>query len=146
MRILKAFLTAQVASVVDFIVTVLLSSMFGVYYVIATAIGAFMGGVTNCILNYRWVFPITDAKKKHIAMKYFFVWVVSILLNTYGTYLLTELLRDCNWVVSILGTHSDQVFIFSKIVIAVLVALCWNYQMQRVFVYRNLHLRHRSKN
>ncbi|MCQ2223367.1 MAG: GtrA family protein [Bacteroidaceae bacterium] len=136
MRIFKAFLTAQVASVVDFVVTVFLSSLLGVYYVIATAIGAFMGGVTNCILNYRWVFPVTSSKKLHIALKYLLVWGMSILLNTYGTYLLTEFLRDSDCVVTLLGTHADQVYIVSKVVVAILVAIGWNYQMQRLFVYR----------
>lgn len=136
MRIFKAFLTAQVASVVDFVVTVFLSSLLGVYYVIATAIGAFMGGVTNCILNYRWVFPVTSSKKLPIALKYLLVWGMSILLNTYGTYLLTEFLRDSDCVVTLLGTHADQVYIVSKVVVAILVAIGWNYQMQRLFVYR----------
>lgn len=138
MRILKAFLTAQVASVVHFLVTVVLSSLLGVYYVVATAIGAFGGGVTNCVLNYRWVFPMTDAKKRYIALKYLLVWAISIALNTWGTYFLTELLREQDWVKGVLGEHNDQVYILSKVVVAILVALCWNYQMQRVFVYRNL--------
>lgn len=141
MRILKALFTAQVASVVDFVVTVLLSSFLGVYYVIATSVGAVTGGVVNCILNYRWVFPGSGASKWHIAIKYFLVWGVSILLNTYGTYLLTEMLRDKAWVNSLLGAHSDQIYIFSKIVVAVIVAIGWNYQMQRLFVYRNIKIR-----
>lgn len=136
MRFVKALLSAQFATLVDFITTVLLSSVFGVYYVVGTALGAFAGGVTNCILNYHWVFPGSDGKKRFIALRYFLVWAVSILLNTYGTYLLTELLRGRQWVNTLLGTYSDQVYIFSKIVVAVLVAVLWNYQMQRVFVYK----------
>lgn len=140
MRFLKAILTAQFASVADFLVTVVLSSLLGVYYVVATAIGAVCGGITNCILNYRWVFPISDSRKRYIAAKYLFVWVCSLLLNTSLTYELTEWLRGTSFVVAILGVHNDQIYIASKIIVAVLVAFCWNYQMQRVFVYRNLHI------
>lgn len=140
MRFLKAILTAQLASVVDFLVTVVLSSLLGVYYVVATAIGAVCGGITNCVFNYRWVFPITDSRKRYIAVKYLFVWVCSFLLNTSCTYELTEWLRDKSFVVAMLGTHNDQIYIVSKIIVAVLVAFCWNYQMQRFFVYRNLHI------
>lgn len=141
MRFLKALLTSQVANVADFTVTVLLSSVFGVYYVVATAIGAVCGGITNCILNYRWVFPGSDSKKRHVAIKYFGVWAVSLFLNTFGTYMLTEALRERTLVVSLLGVHNDQIYICSKVIVAVLVALCWNYQMQRVFVYRNVNVK-----
>ncbi len=138
MRFLKALCTAQFASIVDFVVTVLLSSVMGVYYVVATALGAIVGGVSNCIFNYRWVFPSSGSRKRYIALKYFIVWGISILLNTYGTYLLTETMRENSCVVALLGSHSDQIYIASKLIVAVLVAVCWNYQMQRLFVYRRL--------
>lgn len=136
MRFLKALCTAQFASIVDFVVTVLLSSVFGVYYVAATALGAVAGGVSNCIFNYRWVFPGSGSRKRYIALRYFVVWGISILLNTYGTYLLTETMRDNPCVTALLGSHSDQIYILSKLIVAVLVAVGWNYQMQRLFVYR----------
>jgi len=136
MQFLKALCTAQAATIVDFVLTVLLSSVCGVYYVLATTIGAICGGVTNCVMNYRWVFPGSNRKKYSIAFRYFIVWSTSILLNVTGTYLLTEALRDQPFTHQILGVHNDQVYIFSKILVAVVVAVFWNYQMQRVFVYR----------
>lgn len=140
MTILKAFASAQFCTLIDFVVTVVLSSVLGVYYVVATALGAVSGGVSNCIVNYRWVFPHTDSKKYFVALKYLMVWLMSILLNTYGTYLLTEGVRDASWVTSLLGSYSDQIYIASKMAISLLVSLAWNYPMQRYFVYRNLHL------
>lgn len=136
MRLLKALATAQAATIVDFVLTVLLSSFLGVYYVVATTIGAVSGGITNCIMNYRWVFPGSDRSKYGIAWRYFVVWLTSILLNVSGTYLLTEMLKGNATLLSVMGKYSDQVYIISKIIVAVLVAICWNYQMQRVFVYR----------
>lgn len=144
MRFVKALLSAQFATLVDFITTVLLSSVLGIYYVVGTALGAFAGGVTNCIVNYRWVFPGNGVSKRYVALKFFLVWLMSIMLNTYGTFLLTEWLNGSSWVVDMLGRYANQVYILSKIVVAVLVAFCWNYQMQRLFVFRNLRVRRDS--
>ncbi len=141
MRFLKALLSSQVANVVDFFTTVVLSSVFGVYYVIATALGSVCGGITNCIINYHWVFPENDSKKRYVAIKYFIVWCISLFLNTYGTYMMTEAVRERSIVVRVLGVHNDQIYICCKIIVGVLVALLWNYQMQRIFVYRNVNMK-----
>ena len=61
-------------------------------------------------------------KKKIIAMRYFFVWTGSIVLNTLGTFLLTEL--------------SGVYFIIIKALVAIVVAVSWNYQMQRIYVFK----------
>lgn len=122
----KAQLSAQVATLVDFTVSLLLKEVFGMWYVWASFLGALSGGVMNCIVNYRWVFDADGLKKKNVVFKYFVVWTGSILLNTLGTYLLTELSR--------------QYFLFAKTVVAVSVGLLWNYQLQRLFVYRDTHI------
>lgn len=137
----KAQLSAQFASLVDFVVTILLATVFGVFYLYATFTGSVVGGIVNCAVNYGWVFKADGIKKVHVAVKYLFVWGGSIMLNTWGTFALTEWLTDMKWVNGLLGYYVDNVFILSKIIVAVLVAFVWNYQLQRVFVYRNLHFR-----
>ncbi len=122
----KAQLSAQVATLVDFTVSLLLKEVFGMWYVWASFLGALSGGLMNCMVNYRWVFDADGLKKKNVVVKYFVVWTGSILLNTLGTYLLTEL--------------SQQYFLFAKAVVAVSVGLLWNYQLQRLFVYRDTHI------
>lgn len=117
----KAQCSAWVASAVDFGVTLLLVNFLNVWYGYATFIGALSGGMVNCSINYRWVFHAFDQKKKYIAMRYIFVWAVSIALNTFGTFSLTEL------------TNTN--YIISKAIVAMLVAVFWNYQMQRSFVF-----------
>lgn len=67
--------------------------------------------------------PRIRNEKRNIAIRYIIVWGGSILLNTYGTYILTEL--------------SDQYFMFSKIIVSVIVAVFWNYQMQYRFVFNS---------
>lgn len=122
----KAQLTAQVATFADFCMSLFLAELVGAYYVTASFLGALTGGLINCSMNYKWVFRPEGMKKKHVLVKYFMVWGGSIALNTMGTYALTEL--------------SGQYFIFAKAVVAVIVALFWNYQMQRFFVYRETHV------
>ena len=126
----KAQMSAQLATLIDFTVSLLLAALFGMWYVAASFLGALSGGIFNCALNYRWVFHAVGLKKRVVALKYMLVWTGSILLNTGGTYLLTE--------------ASGQYFIFAKIVVSVAVALLWNYQMQRNFVYRDVRLSKKS--
>ena len=102
----KAQVTAQLATLTDFGVSILLYELFGMWYVAASFIGAVSGGI--------------------VALKYLLVWTGSILLNTGGTYALTEL--------------SGHYFVIAKAIVSVAVALLWNYQMQRFFVYRNKHI------
>ena len=95
----KAQCSAWVASCVDFGMTLMLVSLCGVWYGYATLIGAFTGGLVNCGINYRWVFHAFGLKKKYVALRYVFVWVGSIALNTFGTWRLTEL-AGINYVIS----------------------------------------------
>ncbi len=119
----KAQASAQVATAADFCVSLLLAELVGVWYVWASFVGALTGGIVNCSMNYRWVFDDAhELRKRNVAWKYSLVWTGSILLNTMGTYMLTEL--------------SGVYFIFAKITIAVAVGLLWNYQLQRRFVFK----------
>ena len=122
----KAQITAQLATLCDFLVSILLYEVFGMWYVAATFIGALSGGIVNCLLNYRFVFGSDGQKKRYVAIKYLLVWTGSIMLNTLGTFIITEL--------------SGHHFIIAKAIVSVAVALLWNYQMQRFFVYRNKHI------
>ena len=50
---LRAQLSAQMATIADFLVTILLVRLFDVYYVYATLAGAIYGGIVNCVINYE---------------------------------------------------------------------------------------------
>lgn len=122
----KAQGSALVGTGVDFLMTILLAECLAIHYLYATMIGAFCGGLTNCIINYKYVFEDAHQKKRHVALKYFLVWVGSILLNSYGTFFVTEL------------SHLN--FLYPKVLVSVVVAVAWNYQLQRYYVYRNCHM------
>lgn len=127
----KAQMTALIATLVDFCTSVFLAEILGFYYVMASFLGSLTGGIINCGMNYRWVFEPQGVKKKNAVMKYMMVWCGSILLNTLGTYALTE--------------FSRQYFIIAKAVVAAFVAVFWNYQLQRHFVYQKTNLIQRLK-
>ena len=118
----EAQLSAILATAIDFGLSYALAELAGLWYVVATFTGALTGGVVNCAVNYRWVFKAEGLRKNRVAMRYAFVWVGSIALNTLGTYLVTEL--------------SGEHFIIGKTLVAVVVAILWNYQLQRNFVFK----------
>lgn len=138
---LRAQFASQIASITDFTVTIVLFKIFGMFYVYATFLGSVFGGMINCLVNYRFTFKSTNVKMKYVAMKYLLVWVCSIFLNTYGTYLVTELLANFAWLREFLGHMFDDVFLVSKLFVSLIVGFVWNYNMQRFFVYRNYNIR-----
>lgn len=60
----KAEVTASMGSAVDFGLAFMLSDIVGIYYGLANALGVMAGGVTNCCLNYRYVFGDSNRRKK----------------------------------------------------------------------------------
>ena len=127
----KAETSAIVASAVDFSLSFFLVQAVGTWYAQASFFGALAGGIINCYVNYQWVFDKQEQRKPYLVLKYFVVWSISILLNTSGTWFFTEL--------------SGVNFIIIKAIVAIIVAILWNYQMQRIFVFRNLRLRNKQK-
>ena len=127
----KAETSAIVASTVDFSLSFLLVQAVGTWYAQASFFGALAGGIINCYVNYQWVFDKQEQRKPLLILKYFVVWSFSILFNTAGTWFFTELS----------GMH----FVIVKAIVAVIVAILWNYQMQRIFVFRNLRMRNKQK-
>ena len=122
----KEFLSAQVAAfigtAVDFGVVIFLTEVFGIWYVVSNVIGAMCGAVTNFFLGRHWVFSSTQNKISHQAFRYFLVATGSMILNTLGVYLLTE--------------FTSLNYIFSKIIVAVLIAFTFNFLLQKHFVFK----------
>lgn len=124
----KAECTATIASVADFGLAFLLSDILLIWYAVANALGVVAGGVVNCVLNYRYVFEHGKRNKKNIAWRYFLVWGVSWALNTFGTYGLTELVRE--------HCHEGLHYFIPKCVVAFLVSVFFNYPAQHHFVFK----------
>ena len=69
---IRAQLSAQIATFVDFLISILLNQCANVYYVYATLIGSISGGLTNCAINYKWTFQTEDCSPIPVIIKYTF--------------------------------------------------------------------------
>lgn len=138
---IRAQLSSQIATISDFLFTISLVELFkNIHYIYANLAGAICGGIINCIINYKWTFK-SKCKKRHVFIKYIFVWIGSIILNIWGIYVFTELLKETLWVQETLSQYMNNIFIIPKIIVSILVAFIWNYNMQRYFVYRNYDIK-----
>lgn len=119
----KAQASALVATLCDYMMRIFLDMIIGLSYIYATFFGALTGGIVNCCINYRFVFSGNDARKRDVAWRYFVIWSGSIILNTAGTGFFKE----------VVGIKAY----FSMLITSAIVAVCWNYMMQRFFVFRS---------
>lgn len=119
---LRAQLSSLISSLVDFTIMVLLRELLGVWYLGASMVGTISGGVTNFCLGRLWVFQAKEESVEGQAAKYLFVWAGSLLLNATGVYFLTDVLSVRYWV--------------SKIIVSLIVGICYNYVLQKIFVFK----------
>lgn len=102
---------------------------------LSVAIGAVVGGIVNCCINYKFTFHAAGQSVKAVGLKYFMVWTGSLLLNMYGTTGLATLLSKWHWLINI-GFRPDGIFAAATLVASLVVSLAWNFVLQRNFVYR----------
>lgn len=130
---LKAQFSAIVATACDFLLTAFLYQVLGMPLVVSTFLGALTGGVVNCVINYRWTFKSQETSKRRIALRYSLVWAGSILLNTLGNVLVISIIEGFGS-----GERASlQLVMIVKTIIAIFVAVFWNYTMQKRFVFKN---------
>ena len=125
----KAQFTSLGASAVDLCLAAALFRWAGFTPFWSTMCGAIVGGIINCITNYEWTFRGTDRSRRGVALRYIVVWGGSILLNAWGVKLAVALLSDNSSV-------SLPLFMTLRIIIAILVAVLWNFNLQKHWVYR----------
>ncbi|MBN9351187.1 MAG: GtrA family protein [Chitinophagaceae bacterium] len=119
---LKANLASLISSFFDYLVTILAVQLFGMNVVLANFVGNVSGGILNFTLGRKWVFGAMSSSRFVQAKKYFLVWVGNLLLNALGMYLLTEI-----------GLY----YVVSKIITSLAVAVCYNYPLQKRYVFKN---------
>lgn len=133
-RLILQFIAAQTSSLVstavDFALTAILVKFAGIWYVIANILGALSGGSVNCVINYNWAFKGSEQRKRTILYRYVMVWLGSIFLNTAGTTAVANIISHD-------GTPKGfNTVMISKTIVAVLVAIFWNFWLQKKFVYK----------
>lgn len=127
----KAQCSSLAATIVDFLLTAVLFQLAGLNHVLSTFLGSVTGGAVNCVVNYKWTFRGDLPSKKWVALKYCIVWAGSIYLNTYGTAVGVDYFTKD-------ATTELHTVMIVKAVVAILVAIFWNFTMQKYFVYRKL--------
>ena len=118
----RYYVVAVLATIIDFSAFILLSEIIDFWYVSSAFISAFFGGVAAFLLNRNWTFMGKDGKLSIQAIKYLIVWGGSILLNTIGIYLIVE------------NTSIEE--IVSKIIISITIGVCYNFLMNKYFVFK----------
>lgn len=127
----KAQVSASLATLSDFLTTAVVFQLSR-HVMGSTAAGAILGGIINCCINYRWTFQGTGRTKKSIFWRYLLVWIGSILLNTFGT----------DYAVRLCEGFTDSntlIVIICKAIVAIIVALGWNFVMQKYYVFKKPH-------
>lgn len=121
-RLVKAQAAAAAGTAVDFLVTVAGVEVFHCWYLAATVLGNAAGGLTNFTLGRYLVFHAARQSAPAQGVRYFAVWLGSMLLNAAGVYLFTQVL------------HAN--YLHSKIVVSLLVGVGFNYFLQVHFVFK----------
>ncbi len=121
----KAQGSAVFATGCDYAMRLFLDKIVDVNYLYATFVGGVTGGVINCFVNYNFAFHGNTARKRDVIVRYFLMWTGSILLNTAGTGFFKEVARLKVYTAMLLTSF--------------LVALFWNYMLQRTVVFKDFH-------
>lgn len=118
----KAQASSFIASLIDFLTTIVCKEFFYLWYVIASLIGTIVGGVTNFALGRVWVFKKRKEKTIPVqAFKYMLVWGGNVGLNTGGVFLVTHFI----------GLD----YKISKVLVSFTVGITYNYFLQKKFVF-----------
>jgi len=132
---LRSIFSSQAASWIDMLMSFALFAWLGIQPWLATICGAAAGGVTNCVINYKFTFHASGCPWKAVAVKYVMIWMGSVAFNSLGTEFLYRLLVDWPWLRSVTG-NEDVIFGAVRLAVSLVVSLAWNFAMQRNFVYR----------
>lgn len=118
----RSQIAAISATIVDFGSLIFLVEICRVWYVAATATGAFLGALVNFFLGRHWSFAAKDGAIHGQVLRYAAVSAGSLMLNSAGVYLVTE--------------DFGIYYALSKLITAILVGLLFNFPLHRRFVFR----------
>lgn len=134
--LLRSSVSSQLCGWIDTITAFLVFAFLDLSAWLSTAIGAFVGGIFNCIINYRFTFHAYGVDWRAALTKFIFVWAGSLLLNSFGTQIVYSWVRDWEWLRVTTGISQDGVFLAARLFVALMVSLCWNFLLQRNFVFK----------
>lgn len=114
-------LTAIIATAVDFLMTIFFKEVCQFHYTYAVASGAICGAITAFTVNRYWVFKSLETHPVKQAIRYIMVVAGSVVLNTAGTYLMTE--------------KFNFQYLISKSIVGLIVGFTYSYHFSKRFVF-----------
>ena len=118
---LRSVVTSLFTTALDFGTLIGLTELAHVNYVLSTWIGSVVGSLANFTINKQWAFSARHARTAPAFGRFLMVQAGSSGLHTLGVWLLTRFGR--------------LPYPASKLVVAALVYLVWNYPLNRWFVF-----------
>lgn len=122
MRFIKAQTSALVATGVQFLVSFLLLHIWEGYGGAANVTGVVCGGITNFMINRKWVYQDGNDTWNWQAIKYIIVWFGNLIVNA-----------TCFWVLTNYTAIDLRV---AMVMASVITAVGYNYGMQKRFVFK----------
>ena len=119
---LRSQVAAFISTCIDYLTVITLTELAGLWYIYSNVVGAVLGAITNFTLGRHWTFKAQQGAIEGQAFKYALVSLGSVCLNTFGLYALKE------W--------GNVNYIVAKVVVGIIIAVCFNYVLQKYFVFR----------
>jgi len=117
----RSVLTSLFTTALDFGTLVGLTELAGLNYVLATWLGTVVGSLSNFAINRLWAFYAHDVPAVPAMTRFVLVQIGASGLHTGGVWLLTR--------------FAGLPYPTSKLVVAAVVYLVWNYPLNRHFVF-----------
>ncbi|HBG41507.1 MAG TPA: GtrA family protein [Porphyromonadaceae bacterium] len=122
----KAQVSAFVGGVIDYLLMVFFTEVFGLHYLYGIVIGGVCGAVINFSLNKKWTFHSQEEKYESSTrlqlIKFSATATNSILLKSLGTFLLT----------TFLGIN----YKITRLAVDLFVSVGFNYMLQKTWVFK----------
>lgn len=119
----KAQAASLIATVVDWLVTIVCKELMGVGELASVGLGNITGGITNFLLGRGWVFEAEDKKINNQAFRYLLVWGGNWCLNVGGFYIVKHFYAGIDYRIL-------------KMIVALVVGFSYNYFLQKRYVFR----------
>lgn len=133
--LLRSSVSSQLCGWIDTLTSFLVFALLNLTPWLSTAIGAFVGGICNCIINYKYTFHAYGIEWRTALTKFAFVWLGSLLLNSFGTQYAYYFVCHWEWLRDTIHIADDGIFLAARLFVALTVSLCWNFLLQRNFVF-----------
>jgi putative flippase GtrA len=121
----KLFIRIQIASILgsaaDYLVTIMLASGLGFYYLLANLAGNILGGALQFYLSRKWAFPSVGGSVNWQIFRFALVFSGGLVLSAAGVFLLTN--------------YGDLHYVLSKTIVSIFLGVTYNYLLQKKFVF-----------